>query len=95
MKKGKKNKVPVEVKTDENGNPILPEEKKNDVKAIGKKVLVGVGLVLGSILAFVAVGLAMDAHDGSSEDISFDGTDSVDSVGEGASNTGSSEGSES
>ena len=69
MKKG-----PKEVKMDENGNPIVPENKGEKLKKVGKKIVAGVGLVLGCVAAFVLVGLAMDSSDKSSDFADF-GTD--------------------
>lgn len=76
MKKGKKLE---EVKFDENGKKIKPEKKKIDLKAIGKKVVIGLGLVAGSALAFVCVGLAVDKAYSSDGDDNNTGMDIFDS----------------
>lgn len=94
MKKGKKVMEPAEVKMDENGNVIPTEEKKIDLKGIGKKVLAGIGLACGCVVAFIAVGMAMDSNSDHSEDTDIFGTDSEDPVDEGSTDAESGETSE-
>ena len=55
----KKNNKPEEVKKDENGNIVNPEQKTGKGKNIGKKVLIGAIGAIGGVVTFVLVGVAM------------------------------------
>ena len=71
----KKNKPEV-IKVDENGKVIDPKPKKEKGKDLGKKLLIGTLGLVGGVIAFVGVGVAMAyADDKSSGNTGFeDGT---------------------
>lgn len=71
----KKNKLEV-IKVDENGKVIDPEPKKEKGNGLGKKLLIGALGLVGGVIAFVGVGVAMAYVDEkSSENTGFeDGT---------------------
>lgn len=70
MKKNKKNQV-----VDENGESVVTEKKKVDWKSIGKKALVGLGVVAGGVIAFFAVGVAMSLASDAEEETTIDSGD--------------------
>lgn len=72
----KKNKKLEVIKVDENGNVIDPSPKKEKGKGLGKKLLIGALGLVGGVIAFVGVGVAMAyADEKSSENTGFeDGT---------------------
>lgn len=71
----KKNKTEV-IKVDDDGNVINPSPKKDKGKDLGKKLLIGALGLVGGVIAFVGVGVAMAyADEKSSENTGFeDGT---------------------
>lgn len=71
----KKNKTEV-IKVDDDGNVINPSPKKDKGKDLRKKLLIGALGLVGGVIAFVGVGVAMAyADEKSSENTGFeDGT---------------------
>jgi len=71
----KKNKTEV-INVDDDGNVINPSPKKDKGKDLGKKLLIGALGLVGGVIAFVGVGVAMAyADEKSSENTGFeDGT---------------------
>jgi len=71
----KKNKPEV-IKVDDDGNVVNPSPKKDKGKDLGKKLLIGALGLVGGVIAFVGVGVAMAyADEKSSENTGFeDGT---------------------
>lgn len=72
----KKNKKLEVIKVDENGKVIDPKPKKEKGKDLGKKLFIGALGLVGGVIAFVGVGVAMAyADEKSSENTGFeDGT---------------------
>lgn len=68
----KKNKPEV-IKVDENGKVIDPKPKKEKGKDLGKKLLIGALGLIGGVIAFAGVGVAMAyADEKSSENTGFE-----------------------
>lgn len=55
----KKNKKLEVIKMDDDGNVIDPKQKKEKGKDLGKKLLIGALGLVGGVIAFVGVGVAM------------------------------------
>ena len=88
----KKNKKLEVIKVDENGNVIDPSPKKEKGKDLGKKLLIGALGLVGGVIAFVGVGVAMAYADEKSSDSNT--IDTGDSTWNGAPNEDQSDTSE-
>lgn len=88
----KKNKKLEVIKMDDDGHVIDPEPKKEKGKGLGKKLLIGALGLVGGVIAFVGVSVAMAYADKKSSDSNT--IDTVDSTWNGAPNEDQSDTSE-